>query len=832
MGFIKTILKKRKKKVEERNSLCNELVEQLNSAILDIDRLFEKKSEYIDPIQGNQLFFKWCYLKEKLLRQPIKGLSQARSYKRLLTSIDIFTKKIDSISQQVKYHNHVLACSQIENASKLIGRVEDKALDAQQMCSIVKKAHNHLVIAGAGTGKTTTIVGKVKYLLKSNLCTAGEILVLSFTNASASEMRERIIKETGEEMDISTFHKLGLNIIANCDGIMPNITQLSLKKLIQEKLDEYIQKTEYLSILTSYLLFNKVAAKSEFEFTSRTEYDEYLKLNPPTTLKSEIVKSYGEMDIANFLSQNGISYIYEHPYKIDTRTESYTQYTPDFYIPDYDIFIEYFGINANGEVPAYFSGRDGKSATQTYRESMQWKRALHQANQTTLIECFAYEKSSGDLLHNLKRQLQKYGVVFTPKSPEVLWKEINASENSVLDGLVELFETVINLIKSNNISIHALRALNLQRGINTWANEQIITLVEPLFIGYDQQLKINNEIDFNDMINIASKYVADNKYLHHYKYVIIDEYQDLSKSRYSLLKAMRNSKDYDLFCVGDDWQSIYRFAGSDIGFIINFSSYWGPAEISQIEKTYRFTQKLIEVSGNFIMQNPMQIKKLIRGEPADSKSVLGEVCGRNEKSAAIFLENKLLDLPRNSTVFIIGRYSFDVKILSDSGLFDCRYDNTNRSTIVTFNKRKDLTIEFITAHKSKGLQADFVVIINNKKSRMGFPSKIQDAPVLNLLLDNCDNYPFAEERRLFYVALTRAKKKVILLTISGNKSEFVMELEACYGNVIIKEAYECPVCGGSLIRKPGPYGEFFGCSNYQSTGCTYTRNIKQPMKAM
>ena len=827
MGFIARISQKRKDKIETTNTLCNELLVEVKSATSDIDSLFRNKFEYIDAIHGDKLLNKWFYLKEKTLSVHIKPLSKAKTFKKLVLSINEFLQKIDSISQDISNHNNAVASSQKEHAFRLIGFVEGRKLDDQQMLCIVKKASNHLVIAGAGTGKTTTIVGKIKYLLRSSLCNPREILVLSFTNASASEMRNRINRETGEEVDASTFHKLGLNIITQCTGITPKITQIYLRKFIREDLCKYLKKPEYLMILTSYLLYNRVPAKSEFDFQNKLEYEEYLQLNPPVTLRNETVKSYGEMDIANFLSQNGITYIYEHPYNIDTRTNKYAQYNPDFYLSDYDVYIEYFGINKNGEVPSYFSGSKGENATKTYQKSIQWKRELHKNNKTKLVECFAYDKLSGTMLQKLEQQLRNKGVVFSPKSPQELWREISASESSVLDGLVELFETVINLIKSNDISIDDLKNSNLQRGINTQANSQIISLVEPLFADYDQQLKSNNEIDFNDMINIATKYVNDKKFLHNYKYVVVDEYQDISKARYSLLKAMRNTKKFELFCVGDDWQSIYRFAGSDIGFIFNFNHYWGPTEISKIETTYRFAQQLIEVSGNFIMSNPMQIKKALHGDSSNKAFVLGEINGYTEKYAIEFMANKLLDFPQFSTVYFIGRYSFDAEILRNSGLFKCRYNNIKDTIDIIYDNRKDLKMEFITAHRSKGLEADFVIIINNKKTRMGFPSKIQDAAIINLLLDNCDTYPFAEERRLFYVSLTRAKKKVILLTISGNESEFVLELRKRYDNDLKKEAYECPICGGSLRIVTGPYGDFFGCSNYKKTGCTYKRKISK-----
>ena len=134
-------------------------------------------------------------------------------------------------------------------------------------------------------------------------------------------------------------------------------------------------------------------------------------------------------------------------------------------------------------------------------------------------------------------------------------------------------------------------------------------------------------------------------------------------------------------------------------------------------------------------------------------------------------------------------------------------------------------MQFITAHKSKGLQADYVFIINNKDRGMGFPSKIQDAPLVNALLEGSESYQFAEERRLFYVAMTRAKIKAFLVTVDGNESVFVKELESQYEKELKTEKYACPRCGGRLVKRSGVYGEFYGCSNYRSLGCTYKKKI-------
>jgi DNA helicase-4 len=187
--------------------------------------------------------------------------------------------------------------------------------------------------------------------------------------------------------------------------------------------------------------------------------------------------------------------------------------------------------------------------------------------------------------------------------------------------------------------------------------------------------------------------------------------------------------------------------------------------------------------------------------------------------------DRIRDLPLESSVLLLGRYRFDIKMLDRDGRFTVKYDNAKGNVDVQISSRPDLKISFMTIHSSKGLQADYVFLLNNKADGMGFPSRISDAPVLRLLLDNSDHYPFAEERRLFYVAITRAKKKVFLVTLTGNSSVFIEEIESIYGSTMKKALYTCPLCGGKLVRRSGQYGEFYGCSNYGTTGCKYTRPI-------
>ena len=552
-----------------------------------------------------------------------------------------------------------------------------------------------------------------------------------------------------------------------------------------------------------------------------------MRWNPPTTIQGEVVKSYGEMEIANFLHECGIKYIYEHPYEHDTNDKEHSQYHPDFYLPDYKIYIEYYGIDRNNKVPDWF-GAVGSDAEEEYLQSMKWKDDIHSQYNTKLIKLFAYEHLEGILLDRLELQLKESDVILKPLSNTETWMRLKNDEEGVtLDPLVELVESVINLMKSNRYTVDDLIALNNEPSLHRRSNARTIRIVSPIFDLYQKYLDDNNEIDFNDMINKAIDYVKDRKYIHNYSMVIVDEYQDISKSRFNLLNAMRRSRDYNLFCVGDDWQSIYRFAGSDIDFILRFDYYWGPTEMSKIETTYRFSQSLIDVSGDFIMSNPQQVKKSLVGKSPRAGFCVGEVDSYGEKSACTLIGYRLEDLPKNSTVYFIGRYNFDIKMFDGHEDFAYRYNNVSGFVDVRYRHRTDLKIEFLSAHKSKGLQADYVFIINNKTGKTGFPSQIQDAAILSLLLNDCDSHPFAEERRLYYVAMTRARIKTFFVTIRAKESIFAKELKTKYPKQLKQEKFTCPLCGGRLEKKTGPYSQFFGCENYRTADCRYTRKIRK-----
>ena len=352
------------------------------------------------------------------------------------------------------------------------------------------------------------------------------------------------------------------------------------------------------------------------------------------------------------------------------------------------------------------------------------------------------------------------------------------------------------------------------------------------------------------MINKACDYVTAGKYHHPYKYVIIDEYQDISRSRYNLIKAMRDTSNFDLFCVGDDWQSIFQFTGSNIKYTTNFKDFWGPTETSKIETTYRFSDELIKISSQFIMENPNQLKKELKASNDTEKNVLFKLVHAEDKDATQLIVAKLEELPKNSIVFFIGRYNRDCNLLKSHPHLAVIYNNSDdedASKKIVLKTRGDLTMIFSTAHKSKGLQADYIFIINNRE-KSGFPCTREDSALKKMMLEQSDGYPHSEERRLFYVAMTRAKRKVYLLVERNNQSCFIEELNNYFidGKNVIEsdKSYSlphisaaknhrdkgniCPKCGANMEerinRSDGRH--FWGCEHHYKTGCRGTRNIE------
>lgn len=306
-----------------------------------------------------------------------------------------------------RWRKHYVKLSLVEHA-ELFDTIESMPLTLNQRLACIVDEDNNLVLAGAGTGKTSTTMGRVAFLVRSGQAQPEDILLLAYGKDAADEMRERLEARVGiKGIKASTFHSLGKDMLGQ-----PSLTpmaedQAARKRFIQLAFEDFQSEPDYRKRLLQYFENYLFPIKNPFEFASLGEYFAYLALHEVRTLKGELVKSMAECRIANFLFKMGVEYQYEPRYKVSTRTAERRDYHPDFYLPAFDLYIEHFGTDRQGNTAPYVDRK-------TYHQAMAWKRNLHKQHQTRLIETFHFEQQEGQLLPLLEKRLLSAGVSFNP----------------------------------------------------------------------------------------------------------------------------------------------------------------------------------------------------------------------------------------------------------------------------------------------------------------------------------------------------------------------------------------------------------------------------------
>lgn len=830
------------KRKEEVKNLAQKISDFFNE-LFKITENYVAHSAEVQFIKNRETLF--CEANQADVHNTDEEFSEIERFKTVFSSLHDY---FENANQQF-----------IQNESlkydRLFSNVDGKSLDFQQRTAVITDEDRILVLAGAGSGKTLTIAAKVKYLCEVKNINPNEILLVSFTKKSAQEMTERIQEKLGINAQATTFHKLGLEIIKNANGRRPEVldenvlsdfihnffeNELLNHPGIIKNLTEYF--TYFLEIPENLEDYSSLGELYEEEKTadletlkSKYEREKYIretgteKSKALRTLNNENVKSIEETKIANFLFMNGIKYEYEKLYPYESDDPKRKAYRPDFYLCDYDIYLEHFGISKDFTVP-WLSPIEEKK----YLDGILWKRDFHKENGTKLIETYSYYSSEGILLKKLEELLVENGVEFKLRDFTDIFNTVYASKSNKYFGeFIKLCNTFITLFKSDNYKIEEIETLR-QKYLAQEKNEFLcqrtnlfLDIIKILLAEYQNYLYKNNAIDFSDMINNAAELVFAGCNILLYKYVIVDEYQDISKARFNFLKAVADRTGAKFFCVGDDWQSIYRFAGSDISLFTDFEKYFGYTKILRIEKTYRNSQQLIDEASDFVLKNPMQLKKNLSSDKnLDYPLVFWGFDDEPRKSLQQMINKIVLDFGVNSSILLLGRTNYDFEIAKKTGLFKIFYKD--RKEKLQYIPIPELQIDFMSVHKSKGLEADNVILLNFKNDKLGFPNQIADDKVLNLVLTNAENFKFAEERRLFYVAITRTKNRTFILTDNRNPSPFFKEFTASKSVCFIsaretpKEGQEkCPLCKtGNLLKVEHNGKSFVGCSNFPR--CKYS----------
>lgn len=673
-------------------------------------------------------------------------------------------------------------------------------LDEEQRRAIISNEDYSLIVAGAGSGKTTTMAAKVKYLIDKQCVKEDKIILLAFTNKAKEELERRINIDFKLRVKVSTFHSLGIEFLRKIFNSPVKITDESGRHSI---ISDYVQNfifsnkvklSKFKEIFRNYLTFDdKIFEYDKFEdyFLNYVDemYEKIVNNNELSkwvekridnrkkklkTIEGEYLKSIGEVNIANFLYENNYKYEYEKLYK--HKVEGDRSYSPDFtlHYGDEDIYIEYYGMSTYTE-----NGFCSLDDVNNYRNLIEKKRQLHKRYGTDLIELYPF----GELnyIEVLKQELDKrhiFGTIRTEK--EIFYKLYLTSQELHYFKLINLMNHFIKVFKSKGYTNDNFRELISNEKDEMIINQLLFT--KEIYNYYNNKIHSEYKVDFEDMINLGYRNmeILKNNYKNiSYDYIIVDEYQDISFQRYNFIKKLSDLFTAKIVAVGDDWQAIYGFSGSDINLFTNFYNLMGYADILKITNTYRNSQELIDIAGEFVSKNVNQLdKKLISEKHIDNPV---EVVYYNEKDisfkALIILNiiKKNYENNNKSTTLLLGRYKDDIDELISSKLFF----KIDKSKILA----KDINnanIEFLTIHSAKGLGYDNVVILNMINDKKGFPSKIEDEPLIKKISNKeLSEIEYPEERRLFYVALTRTKNKVYLLCPNEPyelRSDFVKEI--------------------------------------------------------
>lgn len=708
----------------------------------------------------------------------------------------------------------------------LLDRVESKPLTPEQARAVVCFDNRVQVVASAGSGKTSTMVAKAAYAIHRGFVDPKRIVLLAFNKQAAEELKERATKALERlgmadvAVESSTFHALGLRIIGKATGEKPDIPDWATDaaggvRKLTEIVDQLKDRSS--EFRNQWDLFRFVFGKDLPAFGASESADVWDAQGKGAlvTTKGERVKSQEEVMIANFLFLNGVDYQYEPAYQHRTADEHHRQYKPDFYYPKLDLYHEHFALNAQGLPPPEFEG---------YLESIQWKRQLHKAMGTTLFETTSHGLRSKVDLPRLEAELTSRGVVMDP-NPE---REIPQGGQKPMDSveLIGLVRTFMSHAKSNCLTIPMLRQRlsSLPADAFKQRYEMFLDIAAPIMDAWDKALAAEDGIDFEDMLNQAAEHLEIGRVESPYDLVMADEFQDASRARARLCRALVQAPGRFLFAVGDDWQSINRFAGADVSVMTGFRQWFGHGQVLKLEQTFRCPQALCDVSSAFVSKNPAQISKrvhsttppqgpVLQAFQVDSKEKLADAIDRFVVNLGEQVRDGTIPPGRNGkvSVYVLGRYNADRQYVPTNPL--------------RFNRWVD--VSFLTIHRSKGSEADYVILpemLSVLKGR-SFPNTRTDDPVLALAMPEGDTFPLGEERRLFYVALTRARRSVAMFTSKGQCSTFLRELEQdgavvitdTEGKAVQEEA--CPGCKqGVLVLRTGPYGDFRSCSNFPLCG--------------
>lgn len=786
----------------------------------DAQRLRDTYGKYNESLI-NKLIFQYVCNNAAAIRVDIDSLRR-------------FLRQMQSLDGDITAHNTTYVDRALERDKDYFDNILKQIdpniqLDEEQRRAVITDDDYCLLVAGAGAGKTTTMAAKVKYLVEKKNIDPGEIIVISYTNKAIGELRDRINKGLGIPAKICTFHAFAYDIVKQFSAEPPEIN-FSSQQIIFDMLEKSIfHNKQLMRNLVLFLGYYFDLSEDVFKFTDLNQYHLYKAAQDFETLKSglgeyikkveqqrtkktrtitgEYLRSMQEVQIANFLYLNGLDYEYERVYPFGSPSRN-KKYTPDFYISqgEHSVWLEHYALSESG-----YNSLFTPQQRQRYLRAISDKRRIHKTNKTTLLETWSFYTDQRSLLDHLKEVLENEGFILKPRNLEEVYKKIvETGKDKYIYKLIIFMMKFIEQYKTTGYDDGGFAILR-ERTDNP-RTLLFLDIAEQVYHHYQSVLKQRNQIDFADMINDAHFYLQEIERQNvtlPYKYIIIDEFQDIARQRFNLTKRLSEITQAKVVAVGDDWQSIYAFSGSDITLFTRFLELMGAGTELKITHTYRNSQELIDIAGGFVQRNTSQIRKQLISPKHLENPIVLEVFDDSIKpmerladTIEHIIGEILSEYGEQSSILLIGRYNYDMYKLYRTNRFSELPGGAIRS-----EKYPNAKITFMTAHSSKGLGYDNVILINMFEGKFGFPCQIEDDPIIKLVTYEDNSMPFAEERRLFYVAMTRTKNRVYIAAPKTKPSRFLVELIKDFNiphndeiNMQVVDLFNlrCPVCGFPL----------------------------------
>ena len=654
---------------------------------------------------------------------------------------------------------------EIEKYSEFLNEFGD---NYRQKRSVVSDFNRILVLAGAGSGKTKVLTKRIIHLIKNKDVPLQQILAVTFTKEARMEMVRRISKALDVEEkivmeNVRTFHSFALKILKQNENF-DIVNEKQQKEIIEKILYSFQDDEEIMASLTNYITVNVIDKIKEIDDNEK-EYQVKPKpieigFGKPNikTRAGILVRSKSERDLANYLTILGLKWEYEKP-----ASWAVTPFKPDFTIED-EFYLEHWCYNE--DTPEF-----DKINKKKYLENRRWKEEQYKKNDKVLISTEENEmRDLTKLQSRLKTKLEELIGSELPFHKPIDLFQISPQYKIAYNHFVDEIIEIVNLSKSRLLNVEDVKEKSKDQ-----IKEKVIdfyNVLIPVMEKYNDYLKRKDfgKKDFNDLIKDVVELLRNDQqrrdyYCNKYKYLLVDEFQDVSYGEVELLKLLIDD-DTNLFAVGDDWQSIYGWRGSDVNYILNFDSSFDLTEKIILPINYRSTRNIVDASSYFVQLKGNLYNKDIscsKENQLDNSKIL-KFNAKNDNNGAKYIVNK--------TNKIINE---DPSIKQSDFLVLMRSSRISMAYKQIFEER-DFKIKMQTIHWSKGTEYPYVFVVGLKGGLYGFPNVYADKDIKRVILDISIQEKEAEERRIFYVAMTRAKKKLFLIAEHNNKSEFLFDL--------------------------------------------------------